>query len=174
MAAPSDFELTGFVAKGSFGRVFTARQRGASSSHTIAVKIIELSGEPDLMREMMSEVERLRECRSQYVLEYINSFCNEGMQELWVVTEFCEGGSLLDAMRKQREPLKELQIAAAMAGMLQALDHLHRKLKPRMLHRDVKAANCLLTHRGGVRLADFGMAVQLGHSLSARTTAIGT
>ena len=43
-----------------------------------------------------------------------------------------------------------------------------------MVHRDVKAANLLLTAKGTVKLADFGVSVQLQSTLSQRGTAIGT
>eukprot|EP00966_Prymnesium_polylepis_P074616 1731804-Prymnesium_polylepis.2 len=123
---------------------------------------------------MAQEVERLRECHSQYVLQFHCSLRSARQDALWVVTEYCEGGSLLGAMRAQRAPLSEPQVAAALAGVLSALDHLHTALSLRMLHRDVKAANCLLTRDGALRLADFGVAAQLGHTLSRRNTAIGS
>ena len=43
-----------------------------------------------------------------------------------------------------------------------------------MLHRDVKAANLLLMAGGSLKLADFGVSVQLSNTLSMRSTAIGT
>jgi serine/threonine-protein kinase 24/25/MST4 len=63
-------------------------------------------------------------------------------------------------------------VAAVAAGALCALQHLHQDCH--MLHRDLKAANFLLTRAGALKLADFGVSVQLSTTLSKRSTAIGT
>ena len=50
--------------------------------------------------------------------------------------------------------LTERQCAAAMTSALDGLSYLHGR---RLIHRDIKAANLLLTRRGKLKLADFGV-----------------
>ena len=79
---------------------------------------------------------------------------------------------MLDSLHLRGAPLSEPQVAAVAAGALCALQHLHQDCH--MLHRDLKAANFLLTRAGALKLADFGVSVQLSTTLSKRSTAIGT
>ena len=83
------------------------------------------------------------------------------------MTELCEGGSLLDVMRAQHAPLSEAEVAAATGSALEGLRYLHAR---KMLHRDVKAGNLLLTAQGGVKLGDLGISVQLKSTMARRMT----
>ena len=171
MCGAEQYELGLQIGRGSYGRVFRARRR--SDGLTVAVKVLPLDAD-DEVANLSSQVERevaaLAACESEHVLRYLGSLRLPA--ELWLVTELCDAGSLADIMRAHRRPLRETQLAAALTAALLALRHLHEKCL--MLHRDVKAANLLLTALGELRLADFGVAVQLGSTMSKRTTVIGT
>ena len=86
-------------------------------------------GEEDARRELGL----LQSCTSSHVLRCTSSMRHD--DRLWIVTELCEGGSLLDVMHAQRAPLSEVQVAAACGDALEGPKHLHAR---KMLHRDVK------------------------------------
>ncbi|XP_032330585.1 nik-related protein kinase [Camelus ferus] len=73
--------------------------------------------------------------------------------QLWMVMELCAAGSVTDVVRMTRnQSLKEDWIAYICREILQGLAHLHAH---RVIHRDIKGQNVLLTHNAEVKLGKF-------------------
>ena len=69
--------------------------------------------------------------------------------------EYCEYGSIENIMETVGATLSERHISIIMKGILQALDYLHNTTK--VLHRDLKAANILLTDDADVKVCTLGV-----------------
>ncbi|KAG4403216.1 hypothetical protein AAZX31_01G056500 [Glycine max] len=161
------YELLNELGKGSYGAVYKARD--LRTSEMVAIKVISLSEGEEGYEEIRGEIEMLQQCNHPNVVRYLASY--QGEEYLWIVMEYCGGGSVADLMSVTDEPLDEGQIAYICREALKGLDYLHSIFK---VHRDIKGGNILLTEQGDVKLGDFGVAAQLTRTMSKRNTFIGT
>ena len=91
---------------------------------------------------------------------------------VWLVMEYCGAGSVTDLITASKSrSLKEDWIAYISREMLRGLSHLHHR---KVIHRDIKGQNVLLTLNADVKLVDFGVSAQLDKTISRRNTFIGT
>lgn len=86
--------------------------------------------------------------------------------------EYCGAGSITDLVKSTRgQSLKEEWIAYVCREILRGLSHLHAN---KVIHRDIKGQNVLLTDNAEVKLVDFGVSAQLDRTIGRRNTFIGT
>lgn len=164
---PEEFwEMVGELGDGAFGKVYKAQNR--QSNQLAAAKMCALEGEDDLS-DFMIEIDILSECKHSNIVELHEAYFIEG--KLWMLIEYCDGGAVDSIMVELEKALTEMQIAYICQYMTKGLAFLH---KSKVIHRDLKAGNVLLTMAGGVKLADFGVSAKNKHTLQKHDTFIGT
>ena len=153
---------------GSFAAVWSGRE---ASGKLVAVKVMPLpidTKEGELQKELRSEILLMRSFTHRNVIAFHDAFRTD-RNEIWVIMELCELGSLRQVWQLLGS-LTEADMCALCSEVLQGLVYLHEDR--RTVHRDIKAANILLTATGGVKLADFGVSARMEGTLAH--TVIGT
>ncbi|XP_015583152.2 germinal center kinase 1 [Ricinus communis] len=165
-AAGSRFSSLELIGKGSFGDVYKAFDKELNKD--VAIKVIDLEESEDEIEDIQKEISVLSQCRCPYITEYYGSYLNQ--TKLWIIMEYMAGGSVADLLQSGH-PLDEISIACILRDLLHAIEYLHNEGK---IHRDIKAANILLSENGDVKVADFGVSAQLTRTISRRKTFVGT
>ncbi|XP_043287616.1 serine/threonine-protein kinase 10 [Venturia canescens] len=164
---PQEFwEMIGELGDGAFGKVYKAQHK--QTNQLAAAKMCALEGEDDLS-DFMIEIDILSEFKHPNVVELHEAYFKDG--KLWMLIEYCDGGAVDSIMVELEKALTEPQISYVCQQMTKGLAFLH---KSRVIHRDLKAGNVLLTMSGGVKLADFGVSAKNKHTLQKHDTFIGT
>jgi cell division cycle 2-like len=87
-----------------------------------------------------------------------------------MVMEFLEH-DLKDLMTAMRDPFLSSEIKCLMLQFLEGMDYLHSNW---FLHRDLKTSNLLLSNKGILKIADFGLARHFGNPLKPYTQPVVT
>jgi hypothetical protein len=145
------YELQELIGEGSFGRVFRGHDRRLA--RPVAVKVIKpwWAEDPEWARAFEREAQLLASLSHDGIVAvYDVGAAPEG---LYLVSELVGGGSL--ARRLADGPLTSVSARTVALELCRALGRAHAR---RIVHRDVKPENVLLTADGRVKVGDFGIA----------------
>lgn len=161
-----DYKLLEIVGRGKFGTVHKAINK--ENNQVIAIKILNLDTDHEEVKDIQQEIHFLSNLKSvPNITHYFGSYLNG--HKLWILMDYCAGGSVRTLLKPG--PLQEKYIAVITRELLIALQFIHEH---GVIHRDLKAANILISKDGNVKLCDFGVAAQLTSTAVKRTTMAGT
>uniref|UniRef100_A0AAY4EZ51 non-specific serine/threonine protein kinase n=1 Tax=Denticeps clupeoides TaxID=299321 RepID=A0AAY4EZ51_9TELE len=160
------WDIIGELGDGAFGKVYKAQNK--QTGIMAAAKVIDTKTEEEL-EDYMVEIDILASCDHHNIVRLLDAFYYES--KLWILIEFCAGGAVDAVMLELERPLTEPQIRVVCRQTLEALCYLHEN---KVIHRDLKAGNILLTLEGHVKLADFGVSARNTKTFQRRDSFIGT
>jgi len=181
----TEYYLEGTLGQGAFGSVYKGRYRKREKSggespprlqdgDYVAIKVIDLEEKEGDMTAINQEIMALVQGKAcQQLTTYYASRVYG--TKLWIIMEYVSGGSIRQLVKaskkKGKRGISQENIAVVVREVLLGLVYLAVDSK---FHRDIKAANILVTKRGEVKLADFGATRQLSETQKRSKTFIGT
>ncbi|MFO1484674.1 MAG: protein kinase [Verrucomicrobiaceae bacterium] len=148
------FEVTDFIGRGGMGAVYKARQ--VSLNRVVAVKLLaahSLAGGLDFAARFKIEAQAMARLSHPNIVP-VHDFGETGGRRLYYVMELVDGLDLAKRLEGSGR-LPPDEVARIGLAVCDALAFAHEQ---GVVHRDIKPSNILLTERGAVKVADFGLA----------------
>eukprot|EP00111_Clytia_hemisphaerica_P023422 TCONS_00069001-protein len=168
------WELVQIIGEGTYGEVHKAVNK---KQEYAAVKVVE--NHPSKLDELQNEMEILKRfSHHPNVVSYYGTylFTDAQMQptQIWLVMEYCEGRSVSELAKhviRNNNRLDEGIIKYILHQTLQGIHYLH---KNKVMHRDIKGPNILMTITGEVKIIDYGVSSELHNTMERRNTSVGS
>ncbi|RAL46775.1 hypothetical protein DM860_005054 [Cuscuta australis] len=164
--ATNNFSSRNILGKGGYGVVYQGELRDGT---TVAVKRLNDGNASGGEKQLQTEIETISLVVHRNLLRLLG-FCMTPTEKL-LVYPYMSNGSV--ASRLRVKPVLEWERRKRIAiGAARGLLYLHEQCDPKIIHRDVKAANVLLDEYCEAVVGDFGLAKLLDHTDSHVTTAV--
>eukprot|EP00005_Dracoamoeba_jomungandri_P000219 CAMPEP_0174255358 /NCGR_PEP_ID=MMETSP0439-20130205/4697_1 /TAXON_ID=0 /ORGANISM="Stereomyxa ramosa, Strain Chinc5" /LENGTH=433 /DNA_ID=CAMNT_0015337503 /DNA_START=158 /DNA_END=1459 /DNA_ORIENTATION=- len=151
---------------GGFGRVYEAKKRKGDFKGKVAIKKMRHSSQKEIASNL-KEVYYLKMVSHPNIVKYFSASVIE--EEMWILMEYMEGGTLTEATEKY--DFEEKDVAYAAKELLKGITYLH---KNNLIHRDIKSANVMMTVQGEVKLIDFGLCMEIKGELFEQRSMVGS
>ncbi|XP_071784932.1 cyclin-dependent kinase 10-like isoform X2 [Asterias amurensis] len=165
----SEFEKLNRVGEGTYGIVYRARD--TQTGEIVALKKMRMENEKDgLPISGLREINLLINLNHDNVVQLKEVVVGSRLDSIFLVMMYCEQdlASLLDNMPA---PFTEAQVKCLALQMVNGLHYLHDNF---IIHRDLKVSNLLLTDKGCLKIADFGLARTFGLPVQPMTPRVVT
>eukprot|EP00242_Pyramimonas_sp_CCMP2087_P012684 CAMPEP_0198199912 /NCGR_PEP_ID=MMETSP1445-20131203/3020_1 /TAXON_ID=36898 /ORGANISM="Pyramimonas sp., Strain CCMP2087" /LENGTH=731 /DNA_ID=CAMNT_0043869823 /DNA_START=481 /DNA_END=2676 /DNA_ORIENTATION=- len=156
------------LGRGAQGTVILVRRKADRAKFCIKKIYIE-DQSPDDQEAVMNEIKVLAKLAHPNIVAYYGSFMES--DDLNVVMEYADGGTLWQHIQKAKAPFREEEIMRMFTQLLLCLDYVHKK---KILHRDLKTKNIFITKKLQLKLGDFGLSKMMGSQTDFAQSAVGT
>lgn len=160
------YDIVAELGRGGMGVVYKGYE--ASLNRYVAIKVLadSLAHDPAVKERFLREARSMAALNDPHIIQIY--FIGEDEGQTFFVMEFVEGESL-GSMLKRDHQLTVEQSAKVIQQTALGLSTAHDR---GVVHRDIKPGNLMITSRGGVKIADFGIALS-NQDLSKKLTSTG-
>uniref|UniRef100_A0A0E0BL25 non-specific serine/threonine protein kinase n=1 Tax=Oryza glumipatula TaxID=40148 RepID=A0A0E0BL25_9ORYZ len=170
--ATNNFSEQNVLGKGGFGKVYKGVLSGPHGRKVAVKRLFEVE-KPEGEIAFLREVELISIAVHKNILRLIG-FCTTTKERL-LVYPYMENLSVASRLRdiKLNEPALDWPTRVRIAlGAARGLEYLHEHCSPKIIHRDVKAANVLLDGNFEAVVGDFGLAKMIDRERNTVTTGV--
>lgn len=146
-----EFRIQHRLGKGGMGQVYLAEQ--TSLKRKVALKLLnpELAGNERSLLRFKTEAENVARATHANIVQIYTIGSTGGVH--YIALEYVEGRNLREFIEKKGPP----ELSLGLHVMAQVAAALQRAGELGVIHRDIKPENILLTKKGEVKVADFGL-----------------
>ncbi len=165
-----DFEILDKLGRGGMGQVFKARQKSLDRLVAIKVLPLNLCKNDEFIGRFKREARLAGKFYHPNAIQVFDIGENRG--QYYYVMEYVEGGNLKEKLAQDGR----LNQNYVLGVLRQVLSVLKEAETLKIIHRDIKPDNIMLTAEGVVKLADLGLAREVNDNagLTQQKIAIGT
>ncbi len=155
------YPISSQIAKGGMGAVYKGKH--PTLDRSVILKKLTLRGSSDFKERFRREARIMMDFKNDYIVDVYDHF-KEG-SSYYIVLEYVEGTSLEELLKKERYLPDDIALLI-LRDTCRALLYAHSK---GVIHRDIKPGNILISKKGEVKLADFGIAISKEDQASGLT-----
>lgn len=144
------YPVEALVAKGGMGAVYKATH--PELKRPVIIKKLTIRGNPSIVERFTREARILLELNHPHIVRLFDYFQDSGSR--YLVLEYVDGMSL-DRLLRRKERFSGPMALLVFLETCAALKYAHDR---GVIHRDVKPGNILISRKGSIKLADFGIA----------------
>jgi len=151
-----NYQIEGKLGEGGMGSVYLVRNIQTGQRAALKVMLSKVAVDAKSSEKFKREIEVTRSLRHKNVVELIESGAQGSI--FYFLLELCEGGSVYDLMKRRGGKLSHDEAGPIMLQALEGLTYVHQQ---RVVHRDLKPQNLLLSGKEGqwiAKVADLGLA----------------
>lgn len=160
------------IEEGTYGVVYRAKDK--RTDEVVALKRLKMEKEKEgFPITSLREINTLLKGQHPNIVTVREIVVGSNMDKIFIVMDYVEHDlkSLMETMRHRKQTFLPAEVKCLLHQLLRAVAHLHDNW---ILHRDLKTSNLLLSHKGILKVGDFGLAREYGSPLKAYTSVVVT
>ncbi|RZC33125.1 cdk10/11-like protein [Asbolus verrucosus] len=167
-----EFQCLNRIEEGTYGVVYRAKDK--RTEDIVALKRLKMEKEKEgFPITSLREINTLLKGQHPNIVTVREIVVGSNMDKIFIVMDYVEHDlkSLMETMRHKKQNFMPGEVKCLLKQLLLAVAHLHDNW---ILHRDLKTSNLLLSHKGILKVGDFGLAREYGSPLKAYTPIVVT